>query len=192
MPRYLLKLSYSGTRYFGWQTQLDGNTIQDKMEMALSTILGERIRLKGASRTDSGVHALDQHATFDFETVLNLRKLNSSLCGLLPEDIRVIEVDQVRSDFDVINENHGKAYIYRIWNHNAPHPFISPFVWHLKTHKLNEMEIRNSIQQFVGTKNFRAYAASDGSAKTFERTIFEIDLRVRGHYFEFWFSGEGF
>ena len=192
MPFYRMNISYAGTNYYGWQTQPNGKSVQDTIEKDLSIALKEKIKIKGASRTDSGVHALDQHATFHASAELDENKLFGSLCGLLPTDISIKSLAREDNDFDVINASYGKTYVYRVWNHRAPHPFLRPFVWHLKTQKLNEDRLKEALCLFEGKHNFEAYAAMDGSAKTFERNILEFELRVRDHLFEFWISGDGF
>lgn len=192
MYHYLIQLSYVGSNYLGWQTQLSGGAVQDKLQEALKTILRVQIRIKGASRTDSGVHAREQYASFSIARRLDTHKLFGSLCGVLPTDIAITNIWQTDRRIDVINESYGKAYVYRIWNHRAQHPFLAPFVWHLKTQTLVEDKIQEGLCLFQGKHNFSAYAAKDGSAKTFERTLYECKLRKLGALYEIWIVGDGF
>ena len=107
MSRFKLLITYDGTNYQGWQIQKDGRTVQGIIENAFSDLSGinERIRVNGSGRTDAGVHALGQVAHIDFETNLNIQALKNALNARLPEDCRIILIEQVDKNFHFFYSN---------------------------------------------------------------------------------------
>ena len=114
--RILLTLQYLGTRYAGWQTQANATGVQQIVEEVLAKLFGETIRIEGASRTDSGVHAQAQRAHADVPFEIAPRGLVLGINDLLPPDIRVTGVESVADDFQCRFRAKGKTYEYRIWN----------------------------------------------------------------------------
>lgn len=191
---YKLLISYEGTHYCGWQIQPNGVSIQSLIEKALSTALREPTTLVGASRTDSGVHALGQIAHFRTEVPLDTQKLRQSLNGLLPSDIRVMGVEKAQSTFHA--RYHAKAKIYHYFLHTAPSH--NPFQRHYRTYigyRMDPTLLKAALACFVGTHDFTTFAneASQGSAaKNPIRTIYRIELFEESEGWRVEFEGNGF
>ena len=120
MPTVKLVLAYDGTRYAGWQVQPNGPSIQAAVERALSTLHREPVRVTGAGRTDAGVHALGQVASFPVERPLPVAAYVKGMNDLLPDDIAVREAEEREGPFDARRDARGKRYRYRI--DNGPDP----------------------------------------------------------------------
>ena len=191
MPRYVLQLSYRGTCYHGGQVQNDVTTVQETLQNACRTVLRSEVKVVGASRTDTGVHAWDQHATFVHEEI-DTKKVWASLTGVLPDDISIRRVFTVPEEFNVIQNALSKVYVYRIWNTREPHPFLAPFVWHYPYKKIDAAIFTDVFTKYHGEHDFKAFAASDGEAKTSAHTIHECFVHQNGPYFEVWVHGNGF
>src|SRR5689334_17789007 len=116
MPRLLLTLQYKGTRYAGWQAQANATGVQQVVEAALSTMFGGAIRIEGASRTDSGVHAAAQRAHGDVPIEIAPRGVVRGLNDMLPPDIRVNAAEYIDPAFNCRHRAKLKTYVYRIWN----------------------------------------------------------------------------
>lgn len=195
MPRYVIQLSYLGTSFHGWQIQKNDRTVQETVQNAVSTILRDKVKVAGASRTDAGVHAWDQHATFFTSESIDTTKFYASLVGVLPDEIGVKSIRQEEDDFNVVSRAVSKVYVYRIWNERSPHPFIAPFVWHYPYNKLDPSQVSEVLDGFLGEHDFKAFAATDGEAKTTVRKITDIALYTSqedGGYLEIWIQGNGF
>ena len=173
--RILLTISYDGTRYAGWQRQLNGLAVQQCVEDALFTLTGERITITGASRTDAGVHALGQCAHFDTASRIPADRFPYALNTCLPRDIRVLAGAQAAEGFHARFDAKGKQYAYRI--HNAPH--ASALYRDMTVHvpvALNVAAMRQALPQLLGTHNFAAFQASGGTAKTTVRALYAATL----------------
>lgn len=171
--RYRLDLSYLGTNSCGWQSQVSNNSIQDKIEAVLRVILGESVRVVGASRTDTGVSAEHQVAIFDFHRELDTFKLRKSLNALLDKSIGVLSCALVDKNFHPIRESKSKLYRYRFWLGAAISPFFRDLVWILPEN-LDVISMQSACKSFKGRHDFTSFCASDSSAKTREREIYDI------------------
>lgn len=177
--RILLTLSYDGTAYAGWQWQENAVAVQQRLEEGLEKLIGQSIRVTGASRTDAGVHALGQRAHFDTFSRIPPEKYPFALNTCLPTDIRVLEGRQVPGDFHARFDARGKRYTYRI--HNCPH--ASALLRNLTAHvpqKLNVPRMQQSLQCLLGQHDFAAFQASGGTAKTTVRTLTDVHLSQEG------------
>ena len=129
MGNYLLILSYDGTRYNGWQRLgSTGNTIQQKVEDALSRLLDQKIEIAASGRTDAGVHARRQVCSFRAETTLSCQEILASLRAVLPQDIGAISLEAAALRFHARYNCRGKTYVYRIWRSEAPNVFERSFL----------------------------------------------------------------
>jgi tRNA pseudouridine38-40 synthase len=130
MANYKLVLSYDGTDFCGWQRQLDKRTVQGEVEEALARISREKITVSGAGRTDSGVHAQGQVASFRADLRLQDKELLPALNSLLPDDIKVISFGRAAPNFHARKSAKAKIYQYRIYNSRAISPFLHRYVLH--------------------------------------------------------------
>ncbi len=191
MPKYKLTISYDGSAYVGWQIQPNGTSIQGLLEEALSTLLKTQTRVIGAGRTDAGVHALRQAAHFVSEQECDTSLLLRSMNGMLPHDIRVLELELVLDTFHAQYSAGGKEYHYHLWLG----PIVTPFVRlyrHQVTFPLDLELLRRAAQEFVGTHDFATFANLGSSVKTTVRNIKRIDVVEQEGGVRLEFEGNGF
>ncbi len=173
--RILLKVLYDGTNYFGWQRQNNFITVQQKLEEALSELFKKSIVIRGASRTDTGVHALGQRAVFEVDTTIPVNKIPYAVNTMLPEDIRVTGADLVNEDFHPQNSVYKKTYEYKILNSEFPNPMLRNYTAFIHK-KLNIEKMREACKYFLGEHDFKSFCASGSTAKTTIRTIFDLTV----------------
>ena len=170
-----LKLAYDGTAYSGWQVQKEHKTVQGELLQRLRLLLQmPELRIQGCSRTDSGVHALDQHAAFRFKPPADMTPewLMNKLNRWLPEDILIQELTIAPDDFNPRFDNQGKAYTYCISPGCKINPLASRFVW--KTPRPLDIEaMREAASILAGEHDFASFAANPGR---------ELDSTVRKLY----------
>lgn len=188
---YRIDLAYIGSRYHGWQSQKSRCSIQDHLEQALSTLLRHPVKVVGASRTDSGVHAEHQVAVFRSQVPFAPERWLRSLNGLLPEDVGVLSVAPTTEDFHPITSATGKAYRYRLWQGGSRHPQLHPYCWTL-LRGLDISAMRAAALHLVGMHDFSSFCASDSSAKTRHRLLWEVEIFEDGPMIEVWIIGKGF
>src|SRR4051812_9022868 len=192
-PRLKLILAYDGAPFAGWQSQPNGNGIQDHVESAFEKICGERVRVHGAGRTDAGVHALAQAAHVD----VPLRRYPAerwlkALNGLLPQEIRVLRCNFARDSFHARFSAKGKIYRYRIWNGEVLLPLEHGRVWHVRE-PLDCAQMAAAAKLFVGRHDFRSFAANRGTPVTDTvRTLHRVRIRRGGRLITIEFDGDGF
>ncbi|NCC51938.1 MAG: tRNA pseudouridine(38-40) synthase TruA [Spartobacteria bacterium] len=190
--RYQLIISYDGSAYGGWQIQPDNRTIQGELEACLHTLCGERPRVNGSGRTDAGVHARAQVAHFDLDTPMEPRRLRRGLNGLLNDDIRIHDVNEVGDDFYARFSNVGKEYRYCIWNDAVVPPFLRLYRTHVR--KPLDIDAMNQAAMLLeGEHDFAAFSANpnreiDGTV----RTLYALTVRKRGHDITLIARGDGF
>lgn len=201
---YKLTLEYDGTRYVGWQSQKNDKSIQEALEKALAVMCKEQVQVRGASRTDSGVHALGQvaafHSTLEIPSKGVLRGLNS----LLPEDIRVLSVKKMPQDFHPIREAKGKIYRYIILNDEVFSALLQYRSWFV-AEKLNLAAMKKAAVHLVGKHDFASFMGSGSSVKDAIRVLSSISITTsrqdffgmgkpsaKGRYIIFTFKGVGF
>ena len=189
--RVLLTVSYEGTRYAGWQRQLNGVAVQQRVEEALFALTGERAGVTGASRTDAGVHALGQRAHFDTESRIPADRFPYALNTHLPPDVRVLEAREVPAGFHARFDAKGKQYLYRV--HNAPH--ASALRRNYEAHvpaPLDVPAMRRALPALLGPHDFAAFQASGGTAKTTVRTLTVAELAAEGSDLALTVRGDAF
>lgn len=176
--RYKLIIAYDGTQYCGWQRQLNGISIQEKIENALSTILRTPTVLHGSGRTDAGVHALGQVAHFDALNSLDSPLLLISLNALLPSDIRIRAIEPTPSSFHARYSAQSKVYHYHFSINPINTPFFSSFHYHVP-HRVSMERLQEAIPLFIGTHDFTSFsheAHTGSAARDPIRTIHQITL----------------
>lgn len=188
-----ITIAYDGTRYVGWQIQPNGPTIQARIEEALAQLTGETIRIQGASRTDSGVHATGQVAVFRTASTIPPEKFALALNSRLPDDIAVTGSRMVAESFDPRRHARRKLYRYRI----APGP-VRPILdrhmaWHIK-HPLDIDEMQKAASLFSGTHDFTTFSNQECNAPDAdnERTIDRSELTVAANRIIYEIEGRSF
>ena len=191
MKRILLTVEYDGTAYAGWQRQINGLAVQQVLEEALASACGHPVTVTGASRTDAGVHALDQKAHFDTGSSIPPDKFAFVLNTMLPPDIRIRESRQVPSAFHARFLTSGKTYNYRIWNARHASALKRNTHWHVPV-PLEENLVRAALDTLPGRHDFAAFQAAGGTAKTTVRTIHSVRLETHGEEWVLTVSGDAF
>ena len=191
MKRILLTVEYDGTAYAGWQRQINGLAVQQVLEEALSSACGHPVAVTGASRTDAGVHALDQKVHFDSDCSIPPEKFPFVLNTMLPPDIRVSGAREVPADFHARFLTSGKTYTYRIWNARHASAMRRNTHWHIPV-PLKEAPVRHALVDLPGKHDFTAFQAAGGTAKTTVRTLRSVDLDIIGNEWILTVSGDAF
>ena len=192
MRNLRLDICYDGTRYKGWQ-RLSGtdNTIQGKIETALSRILEEPIEISGSGRTDAGVHARGQVASFHCESNMSSEEILSNLRRYLPEDIGIYSCKEVSPRFHARLNAKEKTYLYRIWNSEAPCVFERKFTAQFPE-KLDLEAMRQAAVQLCGEHDFSAFCGNPKFKKSTVRFVRSIDMQRCGHEIRIEVTGNGF
>ena len=192
MRNLRLDICYDGTRYRGWQ-RLSGtdNTIQGKIETALSRILDEPIEISGSGRTDAGVHAAGQVANFHCESNMGAEQILRELRRYLPEDIGIYSCKEVSPRFHARLNAKEKTYLYRIWNTEAPCVFDRKYVACFPE-KLDLDAINRAAQHLCGEHDFSAFCGNPKFKKSTVRFIRSIEIQRCGHEIHIEVTGNGF
>ena len=192
MRNIRLDLCYDGTRYNGWQRQkVHDNTIQGKIETALSRILGEPIEISASGRTDTGVHARGQVANFHTESRMDCEEILEELRRYLPEDIGVYSCREVSPRFHSRLNALEKTYQYRVWNSWMPCVFDRRFVAEFPE-ELDVDAMQEAALLLLGTHDFSAFCANRKMKKSTVRTIKAFTVERVGEEIRFTVTGNGF
>ena len=194
MPaRLKLIVAYDGARCAGWQSQKHRNTIQDRLEQALENVVGKRLRVHGAGRTDAGVHALGQCAHVDLPNrTRSPNEWRKILNALLPPQIRVLRARYVADNFHARFSAKAKTYRYRIWAGEVLPPFELGRVWHV-TKPLEFEKIARGVRLFGGQHDFASFSANRGKPETSAvRTVHRVRAQKSGALIVVEFTGDGF
>jgi len=176
-----LTVEYEGTAYQGWQLQPGGPTVQEILERALATALREPARVRGAGRTDAGVHACGQVAAVRVTRVPDdLERLRRSLNALTPDDVAVREIAVVDDVFDPRRHASSRVYEYRILNAPAPSPFWRRYAWHvLEPLRMDAMNA--AAGTLLGEHDFAAFRGADAEpVRSTVRRVLESRLEPGG------------
>ena len=192
MRNLRLDICYDGTRYRGWQ-RLPGveNTIQGKLETTLSRILGESIEVSGSGRTDAGVHAAHQIASFHCESQMSADEILEELRRYLPEDIGIYSCQEAAPRFHARLNAKGKTYRYRIWNSLEPCVFERRFVW-ADPEKLDVGAMEAAAALLLGEHDFSAFCGNRKMKKSTVRRIDRLDITRKGKELVITVTGDGF
>ena len=189
--RVLFTLQYLGTRYAGWQTQANAVGVQQVIEAALTKMFAAPIRIEGAGRTDSGVHARAQRAHADIPFDIPRRGFLLGLNDLLPHDIRIMAIDDVPAEFHCRFDAKAKTYHYQIWNGG----FADVFTFETHAHvaqKLDETLMRSAAAALRGPHDFRAFTVAEPEVSSTCRTVEDIDVRRDGDVIGLTITADGF
>lgn len=192
MRNLRLDICYDGTRYRGWQRLARReDTIQGKLETALSRILEEPIEISGSGRTDSGVHAKGQVANFHCESTLTADEILQQLRKYLPEDIGIYSCKEVSPRFHARLNAKEKTYRYRIWNSESPCVFQRRFVT-VMPEMLDIPAMEQAAEILCGEHDFSAFCGNAKMKKSTVRFIRSISITRQGEEVDLIFTGNGF
>ena len=192
MRNLRLDICYDGTKYKGWQ-RLPGsaNTIQSKIETALSRILNEPIEIVGSGRTDAGTHAKMQVVNFHCHSDMPCQELLSQLRRYLPEDIGIYSCRNVSERFHARLNAKTKTYLYRVWNSDKPCVFERRFVYQDSAEYCID-KMQKAGRYFIGTHDFSAFCANKNMKKSTLRCIHSLEINRVGDEIQFLVTGNGF
>jgi len=194
MRNIKLVIAYDGSNYLGWQKQKQGPTIQGLIEDVLRRILGHKVKLRAAGRTDAGVHALGQVAHFHTTSKRDLETLFRALNALLPKDIAVLRVEEMDFKFHAQYHALRKTYFYQIYNHPVRNPVLRLYSWWVPE-SLDLSAMRACLPYLVGEKDFASFRKSGTDLKSTVRTIYEARIKRAvgmAHVLRFEITGRGF
>jgi len=186
-----ITISYDGTGYKGWQVQSNGKTIQGELERAAAGIFGKKVRIHGASRTDSGVHARGQVAHFKTSIKIPSAKMPKAFNSLLPGDIAVLKAEYVDDDFHSRFDAKSKNYRYFILNSRKRDPLNRTYVRRLP-YKLNVPLMKEEIRALLGRHDFKAFQARDKKERSSIRNIMRLTIGKRGSLIVIDIEADGF
>jgi tRNA pseudouridine38-40 synthase len=170
---FKITLAYDGTAFVGWQRQAAGASIQGLLEQALARLDQAEVTVFGAGRTDAGVHALGQVASFSLRRAIDGPSLVRSLNASLPETVRVLAADIVADAFHARYSARRKTYRYRLWNADVLSPFERPYVWHVYR-PLDRDAMAAAAMLIEGRHDFAAFRAAGGKTLSTEREVFSL------------------
>ncbi len=183
-------MAYDGTLYSGFQIQPDADTIQKRIEDALTVVYKTGIRINYAGRTDAGVHALAQYIDFNAPFEIPLEGLKSALNAILPMDIRICDVFHAEDGFHSRYSAIYRDYTYLIYNTPTQSPFLRLYTWHIKE-KLNLKRMRETANLFKGKKDY-SFIANEPEEKNCIREVHFIHIGRRGKFVILHIRANGF
>ena len=186
--RYLLTIKYDGSKFNGFQRLKNNESVQKKVEDALSIILKNDIKIKGAGRTDRGVHALHQCCHFDAELNMDIKKLKYVLNNMLKPYILVVDIKEVSDDFHARHSVKKKQYSYHI-NVGEYDPLSADYIYQPTT-KLDINMLKKACKCFEGAHNFKNFVS--GERDNYESTIFKVKIIKLYNFIAIEFYGHGF
>lgn len=191
MKRVKLIVAYDGTNYCGWQIQQNGITVEEVLNRTISELVGEQIAVIGASRTDSGVHAMGNVAVFDTESRIPAEKMSFALNQRLPEDIRIQESCEVAPDWHPRYCDTRKTYEYRILNRRFAIPtqrLYSNFFYY----PLDVAKMQEAADYLVGEHDFKSFCSTRTQVENTVRTIYFLHVVKEGDMIRIQINGNGF
>lgn len=190
-------IGYDGTDFAGFQRQKELRTVQRVLEESIEKLTGEKVRVKGAGRTDRGVHARGQVIAFDTRSTIPGDRFAEALRPIVPQDIIVVSSQEVSDDFDPVADALDKTYCYRIWRGDVEHLFLRRYSLWLRE-PLDFNLIVDETKHIEGKRDFKNLRATGSSAKTTVRTVKSarwVQKSVSGQenaLWEFWITADGF
>lgn len=191
MKRVMLTVAYDGTNYHGWQLQPNVITIESVLNEKLSELLNEDIKVIGASRTDTGVHALGNIAVFDTESRIPGEKFAYALNQRLPEDIKIQKSQEVAPDFHPRHCDSRKTYEYCILNCEFPQPIHRLYSYFTYV-QLDVERMQRAAVYLVGEHDFKSFCSVNTVAETTVRTIYELQVEKEKEFIKIRVTGSGF
>lgn len=189
--RIKLEVSYDGTNYHGWQIQPEVITVEGVLNHALSELMGEEIKVIGASRTDAGVHAYGNVAVFDTASRIPADKIALALNTRLPEDIRVQASMEVPRGFHPRHCDSVKTYEYHILNREIPLPTERLYSYYFYR-KVDIEKMQEAAKYLIGEHDFKSFCSAKTQVTETVRTIYSLDILREGDFIKIRISGNGF
>lgn len=188
MNNYKLKIQYDGTNYSGWQIQENANSIQEIITRAINLLVKENINLVGSGRTDAGVHSLGQVANFTCDKELDISRFHYSLNSILPDDISILNIEQVDENFNSRFDAKERVYIYLISK------FKSPFYYKYSIYKKYlDIKLLNELSEnFLGERDFTSFCRKNSDVKNKICKVNLISWKETKNFYLFYISANRF
>jgi tRNA pseudouridine38-40 synthase len=170
-----LTIEYDGAAFVGWQTQAEGRSVQSVLEAAVGRLCGEPVRVTGAGRTDSGVHARGQVASLATARSLPLKAWTAGLNALLPEDLACVRAEEAPEGFDARRWARGKRYVYCILQTEVRRPLERGRAWEIRR-PLDVSAMQRAAPQLLGSHDFSSFRAADCPAKHAVRELRQLEV----------------
>lgn len=184
-------MAYRGTNYHGFQIQSNALTVQEVLQKSVSAVLNEKVSVTGCSRTDTGVHANQFCFNVHTESQISTKGFVRGVNGKLPDDISILDCEEVPDGFHARFDCKGKEYIYKIHCSESKNPFATDLMLHYRR-KLNLDAIKKASGYFVGTHDFASFCADCTNVSTTVRTIYSLDIENYGDTVIILVKGDGF
>jgi len=191
MRNILLTIEYDGTNYHGWQRQVNALSVQQLIENSIEKITGERAKLIGAGRTDTGVHAFGQRANFKTGTRINTARIPPALNSQLPPDIRIVKAVDVNLDFHARYDAVSKKYRYKIYNAGVPSAIYRNYSCFIPE-SLNFDLMKEASKHITGSRDFSSFCSSGSLVKSKVRNVQLLELERSGRMIEMTIQADGF
>lgn len=199
MRNIKLIIEYDGTRFNGWQTQKTKTcpagkktrTVQEKIEDSLKKLFGKPVKLIGAGRTDTGVHAKAQIANFKIDSSLCLDNIRNGLNSFLPKDISIVSLEEAPLNFHARFKAKSKLYKYTILNRKSRSPLLRNFSLFIP-YDLDIGAMKKAAKYLTGTKDFKSFQKTDKKNRASVRTVNKIDIAVNPPLIEIYIHADGF
>jgi tRNA pseudouridine38-40 synthase len=197
LRNFKIVLAYDGTDFCGWQIQADVSTIQGVLSDAILRITGKQVLPQGSGRTDAGVHALGQVASFAIESPIPAQNLLLALNDKLPSAIRCLNIEEVATNFHARHSARAKIYEYRLFRGAICSPFLARYIHHYP-YPLDEQAMKDATFQIIGDHDFTSFAAvdpergKDDEERSSVRTIFQSEFLIDGEQLIYRVRGNGF
>lgn len=191
MKRVKLIVAYDGTNYCGWQIQINGITVEEVLNKVLTDLLGVETAVIGASRTDSGVHAMANVAVFDTDSKIPGEKFSFALNQRLPNDIRIQSSKEVAPDWHPRFCNSTKTYEYKILNRRFDMPLCRLYT-HFVYMPLDVEKMKAAAEYIVGEHDFASFCSSGSQVESTVRTVYSLEVSRENDIISIRISGNGF
>lgn len=186
-----LTLSYDGTNFSGWQIQKNERTVQLELERAIARLTGENVAVTGSGRTDAGVHALGQVASFETNSNIPAENFAKALNTVLPADVKVLKSELEKDGFNARKSAKKKTYEYRVYKSSCVLPLLDRYAQRVDEN-LDLSAMKECASILVGEHDFKAFCATGSSVKTTVRTIYSLDVEENDGEITFTVCGNGF
>lgn len=191
MRNLLITICYDGSAFHGWQVQKNALAVQEVLQDAIEAVFGERLDVKGCSRTDSGVHANMYCCNFFTDMSISCEGVVMALNTKLPKQIAVLSCREVEQDFHARYNCKSKQYVYKLYNAKIRNPFYADYAYHYRWH-IDEDYLNTEAQAFVGTHDFSGFCSSKSDVEDTVRTISSISVKRDGDMVLFTVEADGF
>ena len=188
-----LTISYDGTDFCGWQRQKNGVSVQETVENALFAVTGDKIKIVGSGRTDAGVHAEGQVASFKTGKTIPPEKYAKALNTVLPQNVKIIKSELAPDGFDACRTAKKKTYEFRAYISDTVLPLLDRYSTRITDYpKIDFSKMESAARLFLGTHDFKAFSSSGNSSLTTVRTIYDIAAKKSGNEIVITVTGNGF